>query len=148
LEFLQLVVLEGVLLISAGLIFFGGIWGTSLAMLVLSGLNYLVHDAVQFWQWEIPFLIGGTIGIILQLIIGKICNHNNQVSGLVGGLISLVLFGAFLTPIAALIAWFMVVGTGIIPKNRKRQVIKIYSPTIMRLLIGLALIFYGNFLTI
>lgn len=146
--FIELVFLQGVLLLSAGIILFGGIWGTVLATIGLSGVNYLVNDATQFWKWEIPLLIGGTIGIILLLILGKIANKSQMVSGLAGGLISLVLFGAFLTPIAAIIIFAMIVGTGIIPKSEKNQVIKSFAPTFMRLILGLAIIIYGNLLTI
>lgn len=146
--FIQLVVLEVVLLISAGMVFFGGIRGTLLATIALSGINYLTHDAAQFWRWEIPLLMGGATGMILLLILGKMANKGQMVSGLAGGLISLVLFGAFLTPLAAIILWFIVVGTGIVPKTQKRQVFLSFAPTMMRLLLGLALIFYGNFLTI
>lgn len=146
--FIELVLLEGILLLSAGLIIFGGIRGTIFATIALSGVNYLFNDATQFWRWEIPLLIGGSVGIILLIILGKIANKGQVVGGLAGGLISLVLFGAFLTPIAAIVIFALVVGTGIVPKNKKSQVIKGFAPTFMRLILGLAIIIYGNFLTI
>ena len=146
--FIQLVLLEGVLLISAGMIFFGGIWGTVVATATLSGINYLTHDYAQFWYWEIPILVGASVGILLLLIIGKIANKSHIVGGLVGGLTSLVLFGAFATPIIALILLALVFGTGIIPKSKKSEVIWSFAPTILRMLLGLVWIIYGNFLTI
>jgi len=148
LAFIQLVLLEGVLLISAGMIFFGGIWGTVVATATLSGINYLTHDYAQFWYWEIPILVGASVGILLLLIIGKIANKSHIVGGLVGGLTSLVLFGAFATPIIALILLALVFGTGIIPKSKKSEVIWSFAPTILRMLLGLVWIIYGNFLTI
>lgn len=146
--FIELILFEGVLILSAGIIFFGGIWGTVLATMVLSGFNYRFNEWAQFWQWQIPLLIGGTVGIISLLILGRIANEGQKVNGLVGGVVSLVLFGAFLTPLAAIIAWVMVVGTGFIPKNKKSQVIKSFSITIMRLFLGAVFILYGNFLTV
>lgn len=146
--FVQLVLLEGVLFLSAGMIFFGGIWGTVAATVALSGINFFIHDLAQFWRWEIPLLLWGVVGMLLQLIVGRIANKSQVVTGLVGGLISLVLFGAFITPIAAIILWALVVGTGIIPKNKRSQVLWSFAPTIVRLLLGLGWIIYGNILTL
>ena len=146
-EFIQLVLLEGLLLLSAGMIFFGGTWGTIAATVTLSGINIFAHDAAQFWRWESPLLVMGMVGVLLLIVIGRIANKSKVVSGLVGGLISLVLFGAFITPIAALIFWALVVGTGIIPKNKKSQVLWSFAPTILRLILGLGWIIYGNILT-
>jgi hypothetical protein len=148
LEFMQLVLLEGLLLLSAGMIFFGGAWGTVVATVTLSGINILAHDEVQFWRWEYPLLIMGLVGVILLVVIGRIANKSKVVSGLVGGLISLVLFGAFVTPIVAIILAALILGTGIIPKNKKSQVLWSFAPTILRLVLGLGWIIYGNILTL
>lgn len=147
-EFVFLVFLEGALLLSAGMIFFGGIWGTMAATIALSGINFLAHDLEQFWRWELPLLLGGLVSIILLLIIGRIANKSQVVTGLVGGLISLVLFGAFVTPVAAIILWALVVGTGIIPKDKLSQVLWSFTPTVLRLIIGLVGIIYGNIITL
>lgn len=146
--FIQLVLLEGVLLLSAGMIFFGGIWGTIAATAALSGINALFHEAAQFWNWEIFLLCGGTVGVVFLLIVGRIANKSNFAHGLVGGLISMVLYGAFITPILALILWVLVVGLGLVPKNKKSQVLLGFSPTILRLALGLVLIICGNILTL
>ena len=147
-EFIFLVLLEGALLLSAGMIFFGGVQGTVAATVTLSGINFLVHDLEQFWAWEPRILLGGIVGSLLLLVVGKIANKSQVVSGLVGGLISLVLFGAFVTPIAAIILWALVVGTGIIPKDKTSQVLWSFAPTILRLILGLAWIICGNILTL
>lgn len=146
--FIQLVLLEGVLLLSAGIIFFGGIWGTVAASVVLSGVNLLFNQATRFWYWEIILLCGGTVGVVLLLIVGRMVNKSRFTHGLVGGLISLVLFGAFITPILALIIWAMVIGTGFVPKNQKSQVLSSFAPTIVRLLLGLTWVIFGNILTL
>ncbi len=146
--FVFLVLLEGALLLSAGLIFMGGIRGIVAATVLLSGINYLVHDIEQFWRWQTPLLLGGIIGIILLLIVGRIANKTQVVSGLVGGLISLVLFGAFITPIVAIILWALVVGTGIIPRDKNSEVLWSFAPTILRLILGIGWIIYGNILTL
>lgn len=147
-EFIFLVLLEGALLLTAGMIFFGGIRGTVAATIALSGINFLVHNGEQFWSWEIPLLIGGIVGSLLLLAVGRIANRSQVVTGLVGGLISLVLFGAFITPIAAIIFWALVVGTGIISKDKKSQVLWSFAPTILRLVLGIGWIIYGNILTL
>jgi hypothetical protein len=148
LGFIQLVLLEGVLLLSAGMIFFGGIWGTVAATVVLSGINVLAHDNVQFWRWEIPLLFVGLVGILLLLFVGRIANKSQVVSGLAGGFIALVFFGAFITPIAALILWSLIVGMGIIPKNKQNKVLWSLIPTFVRVILGLGWIIYGNILTL
>ncbi|MDR3586514.1 MAG: hypothetical protein P4L59_14555 [Desulfosporosinus sp.] len=147
-EFVRLVLLEGALLLSSGMIFFGGIWGTAAATVVLSGINFISHDRAYFWRWEIPLILGGLVGMLLLLIVGRIANKSQIVTGLVGGLISLVLFGAFITPVMAIILTALVVGTGIIPKNKKSQVLWSFAPTIVRLILGLGWIIYGNILTL
>lgn len=148
LTFMLLVLLEAVLLLSAGMIFFGGIWGTVAATVALSGINFLFHDLEQFWHWEPRLLLGGIVGSLLLLVVGKIANKSQVVNGLVGGLISLVLFGAFVTPVVAIILWSLVVGTGIIPKEKISRVLWSFTPTILRLVLGIALIIYGNILTL
>lgn len=147
-EFVQLVLIEGVLLLSAGMIFIGGIRGIIAATIAISGINFFTHDLVQFWHWEIPLLFWGIGGMLLLLIVGRIANKSQVVTGLVGGIISLVLFGAFITPIVAVVLWALVVGTGIIPKNKKGQVFWSFAPTIVRLILGLVWVVYGNMLTL
>lgn len=147
-EFIFLVLLESVLLLSAGMIFFGGAWGNVAAVVALSGLNYYVHDLEQFWRWEIPLLLGGIAGFLLLLVVGRIADNSKVVIGMVGGLISLVLFGAFFPPIAAVILGALVVGTGLVPKYKKSQVIWSFVPIILRLLLGMGWIIYGNIFTL
>lgn len=146
--FIQLVLLEGVLLLSAGIIFFGGIWGTVAATVALSAINVLFHETTQFWNWEIFLLCGGAVGVVLLLIVGRMANKGQFIHGLVGGLISLVFFGAFVTPILALIIWALVVGTGLVPKNKKSQVLLGIAPTILRLILGIVWVICGNILTL
>ncbi|HBP65324.1 MAG TPA: hypothetical protein DD730_13935 [Desulfosporosinus sp.] len=146
--FMFLVLLEAALLLCAGMIFFGGIWGTVAATATITGINFLVHDLEQFWRWEPRLLLGGIVGSLLLLVVGKIANKSQVVNGLVGGLISLVLFGAFVTPIIAIILWALVVGTGIIPKDKISKVLWSFAPTILRLILGLVIIIYGNLLTL
>ncbi|KGK91615.1 membrane protein [Desulfosporosinus sp. HMP52] len=145
--FIQLVLLEGILLICAGMIFFGGIWGTFAAIVALSGINLLAYDAPQFWYWEIPLIVGGLLGILLLFTVGKRANKTQIVGGLVGGLTSLVMFGAFATPIIAILLWALVFGTGLIPKSKKSQVLWSFAPTILRIMLGICGIIYGNILT-
>lgn len=147
-EFIFLVLIEGALLLSAGMILFGGIWGTVAATVMLSGINFLAHDVEQFWHWERSLLLGAIIGMLALLVVGRIANKSQVVNGLVGGLMSIVLFGAFVTPIAAIILCALVVGTGIIPRDNKSKVLWSFAPTILRLILGLGWIIYGNILTL
>lgn len=147
-KFFALVLLEGLLLLSAGMVFFGGIRGTVAATVALSGINFITNDGAWFWHWEIPMLAGGVVGIILLVSIGKIANKSKVVGGLVGGLTSLVLFGAFATPIVAVLLWALVFGTGIMPKSKKGQLLWSFTPTFLRLILGLGGIIYGNILTL
>lgn len=147
-EFIQLVLLEAVLLLCAGIIFFGGIWGTVVATVALSVINYLAHDSAKFWYWEITVLISGVVGIILLFIIGRLANKTEIVGGLIGGLATLVLFGAFTTPIVAILLWALVIGTGVIPKSKKSKLLWSLTPTFLRIILGLGWIIFGNFLTI
>ena len=147
-EFIFLVLLESVILLSAGMIFFGGAWGNVAAAAALSGVNFLVHDLEQFWHWEIPLLLGGIGGCLLLLVVGRIADKGKVVTGMVGGLISLVLFGAMITSTAAIILWALAVGTGFVPKEKKMQVFRNFAPMILRLLLGIGWIIYGNVFTL
>jgi len=93
-------------------------------------------------------LLGDIAGMLLLLIVGRIANKSHVVTGLVGGLISLIFFGAFVTSVVAIILAALVIGTGIIPKNEKSHVLWSFAPTIVRLILGLGMIIYGNILTL
>lgn len=147
-EFIFLVLLEIVLLLSAGMIFIGGAWGNVAAAVALSGINYLVHDIEQFWCWEVPLLLGGIGGFLLLLVVGRIGDKSKVVTDMVGGMISLVFFGAFITPIAAIILWALVVATGFVRKDKKNKVLRNFAPMILRLLLGIGWIIYGNIFTL
>ncbi|MDQ7095517.1 hypothetical protein REC12_18170 [Desulfosporosinus sp. PR] len=129
------------------MIFFGGIWGTVASTVVITGLNIFVHSFGEFWYWEIPLLFGGALGVLLLLFIAKLSKQSKAVSGIVGGLIGLVLFGAFLTPMAAIVLWILVVGMGLIPKSQNKHILLSLAPTILRLALGLGSIIFGNFMT-
>ena len=146
-HFLQLMLLEFILLLAAGIIFFGGIRGTVMATLLLTLLNLIVNRAGQFWRWEPLLLIMGLAGVILEMVFGRLARRSQVVSSLVGGFISLVLFGAFITPIAALMLWVLIIGMGIVPKAKKSQFLWSFAPTVLRFILGLVWIIYGNILT-
>lgn len=147
LGFMQLVILEGVLLLSAGMIFFGGIRGTVAATVVVSGINYLAHEGGQFWNWEIPLLIGGLVGSLLLFFVGRKGNKTQVIGGLIGGLSGLIFFGAFATPIVAVLIWALVFGAGLIPKNKISQLLWSFAPSFLRIILGIGWIVYGNLLT-
>lgn len=138
-----LVLLEWLLLLSAALIFMGGIRGAIAAVFIISGILWYTHPE-NFWNWEIPFLVGMIICIIALLYFVKKAGQSNIVTGLAGGIASLVVFGAFFTPILAVIAWALVVGTGLIPKIKLKEVGWGFSPVLWRAFMGLLCILIGN----
>lgn len=141
--FVILVLLEWMLLLAAALIFIGGIRGALAAAFIVSGILWYTHPD-NFWQWEIPFLIGVGISIGILLYFVKKAGQSNIVTGLAGGIVSLVVFGAFFTPILAVIAWALIVGTGLIPKIRLKEVGWGFSPVLWRALMGILCIVIGN----
>lgn len=145
LSFWELVVLEGLLLLAAGMTFMGGIRGTLAATVILSGIVWMTHST-NFWAWEFPLLIGLLFSLgILKLLIRK-AGKSEIVAGFAGGLASLVVFGAFFTPLLALLGWALIVGTGLIPKLRVKEIIWGMAPMFWRVVIGVGWIIYGNVL--
>lgn len=141
--FVILVMLEWLLLLAAALIFMGGIRGASAAAFIMSGILWYTRPD-QFWFWEIPFLIGLGLSIGMLLYFVKKAGESNIVTGLAGGIASLVVFGAFFTPMLAVIAWALIVGTGLIPKIRLKEVGWGASPVLWRAIMGISLIIVGN----
>ena len=145
LSFLELVFLEWLFLLAAGMTFMGGIRGALAATVILSGIVWMKHPT-NFWAWERLLLIGVSISLgILMLLIRK-AGKSELVAGLAGGLASLVVFGAFFTPFLALLSWALVVGTGLIPKFRVKQVFWGMAPMLWRVVIGVGWIVFGNIL--
>ncbi|HHY26501.1 MAG TPA: hypothetical protein GX523_07100 [Desulfitobacterium dehalogenans] len=141
--FVALVVLEWLLLLAAALIFMGGIRGALAAAFIISGILWYTHPD-NFWLWEVPFIIGVFISIGALLYFAKKARQSNVVAGLAGGIASLVVFGAFFTPILAVIVWALIVGTGLIPKIRLKEVVWGISPILWRALMGILCIIFGN----
>lgn len=146
--FIYLLLIELLLLFSAGLIFFGGIWGTIAAVFVISLINILHHSLAQFWHWEISIVIGGIIGVACLMLLRKKSDSNQGFSALAGGFIGLVFFGAFMTPVAAVILWILVVGLGLIQNFQTKPQIRIFFPLIFRIILGICGIIFGNYMTL
>lgn len=147
-SFIQLLLLEGVLLVAAGVILFGGIWGILGSIGILSLINFLVNEFYDFWKWEIPLLFGTVVGIIVLIAISRKARNSNIVSSVLGGVASLVVFGAFITPVIAIIIWALVVGVGLVPHLKRGQLFWGIAPFIWRFIIGVGIIIYGNILTV
>lgn len=145
LDFWTLVVLEWLLLFAAAMTFMGGIRGTFVTTLLLSGLAWFTHPT-DFWKWEIPFLIGVAITLGILLVLVRKAGKSEIVSGLAGGVASLVVFGASLTPFLALFLWALVLGTGLVPKLNVKTVLWGFSPMLWRAAMGIGWIIYGNLL--
>ncbi|MHB1406926.1 MAG: hypothetical protein ACYCV0_15230 [Desulfitobacteriaceae bacterium] len=142
-----MILLEALVLLCAGMTFVAGIRGTVAAVALLTGINLFVHEGPDFWRWELPLLLGAFLGILVLILLSRKANRSNIVSGFVGGIVSLVVFAAFITPIVAVLIWVLIFGTGLIPAQNRKQVLWGLAPSVWRLLLSAALIVYGNFLT-
>ncbi|AGA69935.1 hypothetical protein Desdi_2512 [Desulfitobacterium dichloroeliminans LMG P-21439] len=143
--FAILVLLEWLLLLAAAMIFIGGIRGALAATLIMSGILWYTHPD-NFWLWELIFLsgVGISIGILYYFL--RKAGQSNIVAGLAGGIASLVIFGAFITPLLAILAWALVVGVGLIPKIKFKEVAWGFSPVLWRAVMGLLCVVVGNIL--
>lgn len=141
---LGMILFEGLLIAAAGIMFFGGIRGAILAAGLVSVINFMTHEMPDFWRWEGLLILGLTTGILVLIGLNYKASRVELVSGLVGGLFSLVLFGAFITPVLALVVWALVIGTGLIPRKSHDKVFWGLAPSIWRAILGLCLIIFGN----
>lgn len=123
----------------------GGIRGVLAATVILSSIAWATQP-MSFWKWEIPFLIGVAVAIGILLLLIRKAGKSELVTGLAGGIASLVIFGAFFTPLFALLAWALIVGTGLIPKIKVKQVLWGMAPMLWRMVMGIGWVIFGNFL--
>lgn len=123
----------------------GGTRGVFAATVLFSGLIWVVQPA-RFLDWEIPLLIGVALSLgILWWFVRK-AGKSEVVIGLAGGIVSLVVFGAFFTPLLAIFSWALIVGTGLIPKINTKQIIWGIAPMLWRMVMGLGWLIFGNIL--
>lgn len=144
-EFVQLFFWEWIILLGAGFTLLGGKKGLWLTGAFLSIINLSWHRPEEFWAWELILLAGVAVGALGF----RLVNRNVQdkvISGLLGGFISLLAFGAFTSPLAALVIWSLIVGTGLIPKLKGKRLIWQVLPTIWRTVMAIGWIVYGNLL--
>jgi hypothetical protein len=125
--------------------FMGGIRGILAAFVVLSGIIWATHQS-NFWRWEFPLMIGIMFSQGILMLLVRKAGKSELIAGLAGGLASLVVFGAFFTPIFALLFWALIVGTGLVPKFRVKQVFWGIAPMIWRVVLGIGWIVLGNIL--
>ncbi|MDA8229632.1 MAG: hypothetical protein M0T74_18420 [Desulfitobacterium hafniense] len=147
-SFVQMLLLEGLLIIIAGVILFSGIWGAVGSAGILSLLNLSANESVEFWRWEIPLLAGTAVWVIVLVVISRKARESNLITSVLGGVASLVVFGAFITPVLAIIIWALVVGVGLIPRFKRVQVFWGIAPVLWRFILGVGFIIYGNVLTL
>lgn len=143
-----LVLWEIILLLLGGLIVFGGIKGILTTTVVLSLINFLVGYPAQFWRRENFILLGLGFGLMVLFIISWKARRGSKIQGLSSGIATIVLLGAFVTPVAALVIWILIGGAGLIKKGRKGEVFWGFAPSVWRLLLAIAAIIYGNVLSI
>ena len=139
----MLLLIEWLLLFAAGMTFMGGIKGILASVVILSGVAGLTHP-FDFWKWELALMIGVCLAIGILVYLSKKAEKSGVVIGLAGGLATFVVLGAFITPILALIATALVIGTGLIPQVKLNQVLWGMSPALWRALMGVCWIIIGN----
>lgn len=145
LAFWQLIIFEGLLLLAAGMTIAAGIRGIIGSAVILSGLIGWIR-AEDFWNWEFPLLIGVSGAAAILVYLSRKAGEGELIASLAGGISSLVVLGTFLTPIIALMAWVMIMGTGLMPRMTKKQIFWGIAPTVWRTVIGLGWIIGGNIL--
>lgn len=143
--FWQLIVLEGLLLLAAGMTIAAGIRGIIGASFILTILIGFYRPE-EFWKWELPLVMGVGGAVVLLLYFTKKAGESEMITGLAGGIISLVVFGAFLTPFLAFISCAMIIGTGLVPRFGRSQVFWGIAPVLWRTLLGITWIVWGNIL--
>lgn len=143
--FAELVLIEWLLLLAAGITFMGGTRGVFAATVLLSGIVWATQPT-RFLIWEIPLLIGVALSLAILWWFVRKAGKSELVIGLAGGIASLVVFGAFFTPILAIISWALIIGTGLIPRINTKQILWGIAPMLWRIVMGLGWLVLGNIL--
>jgi hypothetical protein len=139
-----MILFEGLLIAAAGVTFIGGVRGLVIAGGLVSIINLLVHEITDFWKWEGFLILGSVFGILALIGLDYQARKVRAMSGLVGGIISLVLFGIFFTPILALVSWALIIGTGFRPRQSPGTLFWSFMPSFCRAVLGLGWIIFGN----
>lgn len=143
--FWQYLVLEGLLLLAAGITIVAGIRGITGAAVILSILIWLARQE-EFWTWELPFLGLVCASVLFLLWLSNKAQKSEFMMGLAGGMTSLVVFGSFLSPLIALILWALLIGTGLVKLSGRKQILWGIAPFLWRTLLGICWIIFGNIL--
>ncbi len=143
-DLFRLVLLEGLLIAAAGITYIGGVKGMVLAGGLVSVINFSVHEITDFWKWEGFLILGSVFGILVLTGLNYQARKTKATFGLAGGIISLVLFGVFFTPILALVLWLLFMGTGFRPGPGSGRQIWGFIPSVCRAVFGLGWIIFGN----
>lgn len=141
---LMMIFYEGLLIAAAGLTFMSGIRGMVIAGVLVSIMNFLIHDIIDFWKWEGILFLGFSLGILLLIGLKYQARKARAITGLVGGIISLVLFGVFFTPVLALVLWGLIIGTGFRPNQSPGMLLWSFAPSLCRAVLGIGWIIFGN----
>ncbi len=138
---------EGILVLAAGLTFFGGIPGLAVSAALLSVLN-VMQPWHGFWLREGILLLVAGFAALLLVWVNRKAKAYGLVNGVAGSIISLAIFAVFVTPILALAVWALILGTGMIPHMHKKQVYWSFAPTVIRVVTGIGWIIVGNLLVL
>lgn len=141
--FWQYLVLEGLLLLAAGMTIVAGIRGITGAAVILSILIWQARQE-EFWIWELPFLGLVCASVLFLLLLSHKAQKSEFVMGLAGGMTSLVVFGSFLSPLIALILWALLIGTGLVKLSGRKQILWGIAPVLWRTVLGIGWIIFGN----
>jgi hypothetical protein len=135
---------EGLLIAAAGMTFISGIRGMVIAGGLVSIINFFMHKTTDFWKWEGLLFLGFSLGILVLIGLDYKARKVRAITGFVGGIISLVLFGVFFTPVLALVLWGLIIGTGLRPNQNPGMLLWSFAPSLCRAVLGLGWIIFGN----
>ncbi|MDD2235015.1 MAG: hypothetical protein PHZ11_02855 [Desulfitobacteriaceae bacterium] len=142
---LMMIFYEGLLIAAAGMTFISGIRGMVIAGGLVSIINFFIHKATDFWKWEGVLFLGFSLGILVLIGLEYKAGKVRAITGLIGGIISLVLFGVFFTPVLALVLWGLIIGMGLKPNQSQSMILWSFAPTLCRAVLGLGWIILGNY---
>lgn len=143
--FWQLILMEGLLLIAAGMTVVAGMRGIIGSGLLLSILTGFLQPEF-FWNWVIPLWAGVGGALVVLFYLNSKAREYELLPNLAGGITSLVVLGAFLTPLIALTCAALLVGTGIVPKLQRKHVLWSLAPILWRTCLGITWVVGGNIL--
>jgi len=143
-EFVKFLLLELVLLVCASLVICNGVVGMVASGIVLSGINFWFNDPSQVLKWELILMLGIAVGLGGQYFASHKARNAQFSVGLMGGIVGFIVFGAFVTPVLAIVLWLITIGFRMFAGLKKGDMIWGAAPALWRSVLALGIVLYGN----